>query len=435
MKKTASKYLRISVFFILLILATYSCERENLVQLTKSSLDSIIYLNDSTVKFQMNIIELNNTNHPNFGVCFSLSNSSPTITDNTVYFDTEAFAGKTIKSIENLEPHKRYFIRGFVMDNEKPVYSINTLITPDLQKAATITPVAVNSISASLRGMITTTVYPTAVYFEYGLTNTYGNTIIAAHNPMIERTNPVVYVHVTGLMQNTEYHFRIVSSSSAGTSYGDDLVFRTLKTEESTVQDIDNNLYNTVIIGTQEWMVENLNVSKYNDGTNIFYAENPDAWLNNTIGIYTWYEYKPWKYKETMRAAYNWYSLDSASNGNRNVCPVGWHVPTAAEFNDLITFLGGQNQAGGKLKETETDNWLIPNSGADNLSGFSAKPNFSVFPETGNFIYEKESCIFWSRTFSSTIDANALIIFYNDSSAFTTTLDKKWGLPVRCVKD
>ena len=66
--------------------------------------------------------------------------------------------------------------------------------------------------------------------------------------------------------------------------------------------------------------------------------------------------------------------MDAASNGSKNACPTGWHVPTDAEWTTLTGYFGGESVAGGKLKEPGTTHWNSPNTGADNSSGFTALP-------------------------------------------------------------
>lgn len=101
-----------------------------------------------------------------------------------------------------------------------------------------------------------------------------------------------------------------------------------------------------------------------------------------------------------------------ASNGGRNICPIGWHVPSDAEWTTLTTYLGGESAAGGKLKESGTTHWTTPNLGATNETGFTAFPGgyrkydgFS-FIEIGNY----------GRWWSS-LPIVAMPIYYNNSSS------------------
>ena len=136
----------------------------------------------------------------------------------------------------------------------------------------------------------------------------------------------------------------------------------------TSLTDIDGNDYKTVTIGTQVWMVENLKTTKYNDGTAIPNITDNTSWAALTTGAYCDNINTP-SISTTYGRLYNWYAVDNnagtkvASNGGKNVCPTGWHVPSDAEWTTLTTYLGGESVAGGKLKETGTTHWQSPNTG------------------------------------------------------------------------
>ena len=147
------------------------------------------------------------------------------------------------------------------------------------------------------------------------------------------------------------------------------------------VKDRDNNRYETVTIGTQEWMAENLRVAHYNDGTPIPLVTDGTTWQNSSNAgnpAYTWYDNGVYGIPDygapEYGALYNWYAIDTLSNGNKNVCPLDWHVPSDEDWTILTTHLGGVSVAGGKMKETGLGHWNSPNIGATNESGFSGLP-------------------------------------------------------------
>jgi len=119
--------------------------------------------------------------------------------------------------------------------------------------------------------------------------------------------------------------------------------------ETGTVTDIDGNIYKTVKIGTQWWMAENLKVTKYRNGNLIPNVTNMTQWDNLTTGAYCTYNHDATNVTNYGRL-YNWY----AANDSRNIAPAGWHVPSDVELTTLITNLGGEDFAGGKMKETGT---------------------------------------------------------------------------------
>ena len=194
------------------------------------------------------------------------------------------------------------------------------------------------------------------------------------------------------------------------------------------ISDVDGNTYKTVYIGTQQWMAENLKVSKYTDGTTIpnftKYTDTTGAWAyyNNDASNNA-------KYGKL----YNWYVGNPSTNGNKNVCPTGWHVPTDAEWYVLTEYLGGASVAGGKMKEVGTSNWNSPNTEATNTSLFSALPGGyrdykGFYSLIGNY-----GC-WWSSTENSTY-AGTRNLVNSSGNVSGGSGTKKNGLSVRCLKD
>jgi uncharacterized protein (TIGR02145 family) len=197
-----------------------------------------------------------------------------------------------------------------------------------------------------------------------------------------------------------------------------------------TITDIEGNVYHTVTIGTQKWTVENLKTTKYNDGTDIPHG-TPETWPTLTTPAYCWYNDSADVYKETYGALYNWYAVDTASNGNKNICPAGWHVPVNDEWTALTTYLGGEDVAGGKLKETGTVHW-IDNMYATNEFGFTA------LPAGARWNYEDFCCLGYSGYWWSTTPYDADNGWYREIDASSAYIyingyDKYKGMSVRCV--
>jgi len=146
--------------------------------------------------------------------------------------------------------------------------------------------------------------------------------------------------------------------------------------QAQTVTDYDGNIYQTVSIGTQIWMRENLKSLHYSDGTDIneVWSYNNSDPLAAVYGrLYSW--------KAAMRGAA---SSNFIPSGVQGVCPTGWHLPSSAEWSILINQYGGEFQAGAYLKEAGTLHWDSPNTGATNSSGFTALPGgFHYQPEGG----------------------------------------------------
>jgi len=200
--------------------------------------------------------------------------------------------------------------------------------------------------------------------------------------------------------------------------------------QEETVVDIDSNVYHTMTIGTQVWMVENLRTTRYRNGDPIHNITLTAEWDNMTSGACCDYANTPGNSK-IYGKLYNWYAV----NDSRNIAPTGWHVPSAAEWNTLMTYLGGEVVAGGKLKETGTKHWNSPNTGATNESGFTALPGGSRY-FSGKFLQLGIIGFWWSSTKSSKKYANSLNLSYDNSSlGYYKLLSLNGGLSVRCMKD
>ena len=210
----------------------------------------------------------------------------------------------------------------------------------------------------------------------------------------------------------------------------------------STVKDIDGNVYHTVTIGTQVWMVENLKVTKYNDGTPITKITD-NSWDELTTGGYCNYDNTE-SYATTYGRLYNWYAVETGK-----LAPKGWHVPSKEEWSTLIVFLGGNNIAGGKLK-AKGSTWASPNEGATNEEGFSALPGgdrsgYGGFGSDGGHYSMGEYGVWWSST-GDGYGAWHYTMSYDNSRVSSSNsqyevpyygLDNNlnFGKSVRCIKD
>jgi uncharacterized protein (TIGR02145 family) len=238
---------------------------------------------------------------------------------------------------------------------------------------------------------------------------------------------------ITGLTATTTYYVKAYATNILTTSYGDEMRFKTFT---DTVHDVDDNVYNTMLIGTQTWMAENLKVTKFNDKSPIPLVTKNTEWAAATKPCYCWYNNDAAAYKVTYGALYNWYVVDSGSNGDKNICPTGWHVPTDEEWTILTTFLGGEDNAGGKMKETGTVHWQSPNTGASNESGFTGYPGGGRYFD-GTF--SSLGCIgcWWSSTELSTYIYNGRgrYLYHDLSLVYSGSGNKRDGFSIRCVKD
>lgn len=190
--------------------------------------------------------------------------------------------------------------------------------------------------------------------------------------------------------------------------------------------DTDGNVYHSIIIGTQVWMVENLKTTKYNDGTPIPLVTDDTEWVNLPTPGYCWYK-NDTANKAAYGALYNWYTVKTG-----NLAPTGWQVPSDSDWSILATFLGGIS-AGASLKSTGTKYWRSPNTGATNSTGFSAVPggcrnNDGAFKNIGYSGY------WWStKANDSTYSWLRYMDFYYPN-VYAYTCNNRQGLSIRCVK-
>ena len=206
--------------------------------------------------------------------------------------------------------------------------------------------------------------------------------------------------------------------------------------QSKTVSDIDGNKYKTIKIGTQIWMAENLKTTMYNDGTHIALIKKYDEWATLTTSAYCWYSNDS-AYKEDYGALYNWFAVNT-----NKLCPKGWHVPTDEEWKQLQANLGDDENVGSALKESGNNHWRKPNTGATNMSGFTALPG-GYRDTNGPFNLLRADGYWWSSTESnwwSSPGSSPTISFYinlrYDDSYFTRNAgDKAFGFCVRCIMD
>ena len=195
----------------------------------------------------------------------------------------------------------------------------------------------------------------------------------------------------------------------------------------------DGKIYTTVLIVTQCWMAQNLNVgvrinSTINQTNNGIIEKYCYANLESNChlygGLYQW--------DEVMQYVTN--------EGTQGICPAGWHIPTNTEWTTLTNYLGIESIAGGKIKATGTIQagtglWNEPNTGATNSSGFTALPG-GFRGDGGGFGYAGLSTDFWSSTeYYQQEEAILRLLYFDNSTVLLVTSYKHTGYSVRCIKD
>ncbi|MGB4292750.1 MAG: fibrobacter succinogenes major paralogous domain-containing protein [Bacteroidales bacterium] len=194
--------------------------------------------------------------------------------------------------------------------------------------------------------------------------------------------------------------------------------------------DGDGNVYDTVVIGTQVWLKENLKTTRFRDGTPIPLVTDNNKWASMTSAAYCWYNNNP-VYKDNYGALYNWYAVRT------NICPVGWHVPSKEEWETLINYLGGMDIAYCKLRDSKFWQFYQSNpprcNNIFNESGFTARPGGARSSNDGTSNGIGTYGYWWT---SSGTGENAWIIeiYYGSYLTIKPTF-KKCGLSIRCIKN
>jgi uncharacterized protein (TIGR02145 family) len=188
-------------------------------------------------------------------------------------------------------------------------------------------------------------------------------------------------------------------------------------------------LYPSVVIGTQEWMIKNLDVTTYRDGTIIPEIQNQAAWAALTTGAWCYYNNDPAN-GAIYGKLYNWYAI----NDPRGLAPYGWHISSETEYQTLTVYVNPQGVGLGPLKEIGTTYWNAPNTGATNSTGFTALPN-GLRDSNGTFSFINLYSDTWTSTEVNSTTARERYLAYNAINFTSTTSNKKCGLSVRCLKD
>ncbi len=213
--------------------------------------------------------------------------------------------------------------------------------------------------------------------------------------------------------------------------------------------DKDENSYNTVIIGRQEWTIENLRVTHYNDGTPIAYFPDSRKWQGRPFPAYCYFNNTSNDYIiKVFGALYNWFVVNPSNP--KKIAPEGWRVPTNDDWRDLERYLveKGHNwdrsKSGNKVAKSMATKlgWSLSKvhgetgceSKSNNASGFSGFPGGYRF-YNGIFDFDGNSGYWWSSTESGGADAIGRTLFCNREELIVRNANKRSGLSIRLMRD
>jgi uncharacterized protein (TIGR02145 family) len=242
---------------------------------------------------------------------------------------------------------------------------------------------------------------------------------------------------LNGLIANTTYYVRSYAMNGAGTAYGNQVSFTSAQGAEDIVSNpgegvtFNGHQYPSIVLGNgQEWMAENLRTSLYANGDPIPNVLDGSQWLSLITGAWVYNENDS-QYDNPYGKLYNWYAV----NDSRNVCPIGWHVPSDLEWTSLIDYCGGDSIAGGKLKMVGLEHWIAPNSAATNEIGFQGLPSGGRSFNPPTFTGIGVDGPLWSSDESSNTNAWTRNLMCTNGYVNRHGTPKYFGLAVRCVRD
>jgi uncharacterized protein (TIGR02145 family) len=340
------------------------------------------------------------------GVCWS-TNINPTTT-NSKTIDGSG-TGTFISNITGLLPNTRYYARAYATNNIGTAYGNQiSFVTVEIPIVFTDTVSAItfnaaisggiiNGLSVSASGLVWDTLPNPTIALS---TKTNNNIITDTF-----RNN------ITGLLSEKTYYVRAYASNISGTGYGNQRSFTTSKlyisNDSSFTDPRDGQVYTYRHIGTQVWMTKNLNY--VGNTSSVCYDRNA---ANCTIygHLYSW--------NKALIAA-----------------PPGWHLPSDTEWDILVSNLGGELLAGGKMKEAGTAHWLSPNKGADNSSGFAGLPGGRLV--NYNYVFDSlgADSYWWSSTEADINYANLRSLSHNNATASKYSAYKIDYISIRCIRN
>jgi len=337
---------------------------------------------------------------------------TPTISDSKTIDGSGS--GSYVSNLAALNPSTTYYVRAYATNSTGMGYgneisfqtlpiAVPTLITTDVSGITQTTVTTGGTISND--GGVTIT--ERGIVFGTSTNPTTSNTKITSGSGSFSFS-----INITSLTPNTTYYIRSYAINGVGTGYGNQQSFRTVNSQ--TITDIDGNNYNTVQIGSQIWMSENLKTTRYSGGASAAWTYYNNVESNNTI------------YGKLYDG---WTALDA-----RGICPTGWHVPSDSEWTTLTTYLGGGNDAGGKMKSMGLAYWSSPNTAATNESGFSALPG-GFHNHIVAFNYFGTQAYFWSSSGLAANTAWFRVLDYNTGNIYRNGDNNGYGLSIRCLKD
>ena len=383
------------------------------------------------------------------GVCWNSTSTAPTIADSHTSDGTGIGIYSSVLS--SLARNTKYYVRAYATNYIGTSYG-DTISFTTLADFPTVTTAAVSSITsvtAVVGGNVTddgdATVTTRGICY-----NTTGNPTIADNILPIGSGTGSFSATLSGLTASTVYYVCAYATNSIGTSYGATISFTSADPWTcgiSTITDYDNNVYNTVQLGTQCWMKENLRTTHYANGTAITLGSSTSSYV-----AYAYHVGGNSSNDVSYGLLYNWYATTKGINsstdpsGIQGICPNGWHVPSNSEWTKLFNYIGTQSQytcnnnsnnvskaLASKIGWNTNSSTCTPGNtpSNNNSTGFGAMPGGWY---SGSY-YSGDSGLYWTATISSGTSALRIWFAYDNAVVVSGDNSITNGEMVRCLKD
>ena len=396
------------VLFILLFVIT-SCEKDEIISTNEVTTSEISFISETKASGGGYIYNGGKSTVSSRGICWG-TESMPTINDHKTMDGVGD--GSFISALTDLIPNTMYHVRAYAMNKDGISYGNNVTFTTKNSEVPLLNTIPISEIKS------TGCTSGGTVLFEGHSDVLTRGVCWSVHNPPTIMDSKTINgtglgnftSNITGLDPTASYYIRAYATNNNGTGYGE---LRYLKPFASTITDIDGNTYTTVSIGTQVWTVENLNVTKYQNGDPIENIADNGLWNLTRTGAYCDYENNPAN-SNTYGRLYNWY----AASDQRNIAPKGWRVATYDDYLILIDYLGGFTEAEEKMIN----------------EGFKALPG-GKRNRDGNFHDVDLFPYFWTSTEYHEGSAWARFLVLDGADLNIINLSKNYGFSVRCVRE
>jgi uncharacterized protein (TIGR02145 family) len=421
------------IFALLLLLANCKKKETNQVQITLPVITTVTPTNITSSSATIGGSITSNGGGDIFqeGVIYDI-NPVPNSSDSTIY-NRDISLNYTCK-LSSLIPNMQYYAKAFATNSAGIAYgkqvTFTTLIIQGFPIVITLPITGITQDSAICGGDVTNE--EGAAITARGVCWSKSQTPTISDSRTTDGADTGIFTSkISGLSMNTAYYVRAYATNSVGTSYGDQVSFITADT--SSGQPCPGLLsiiyggktYHTLLIGSQCWLKENLNI-----GTRIDGIQNQDT-TNGQIEKYCYDDNE--SNCDTYGGLYQWNEImmGSTTPGAQGICPSGWHVPTNTDWTLLVTYLGGVNAAGGKMKSNT--GWT--NGGnSSNSSGFTAVPAGLRY-YNGQFAHLNDYEYFWVSQAHDTTNAWFWNLTYSNNLVTQTFDQKILGYSVRCIKN